>query len=132
MKLVYVWKGSTPSYNSCFWCYNEVVIFVALHYRYYPLPRAFIRLFCFDLHRTNYKTYSCLNVYSGNNKNVFFVVRRKLSATQTSNPQIVQIHIPQTLWSISLKLNISKINSSYIIWSKYKIYKKFWSSEQKI
>lgn len=35
--------------------------------------------------------------------------------------------------SISLKLNISKIKlMSYIIWSKYKIYKKFWPFEQKI
>ena len=58
---------------------------------------------------------------------------RNLSATQTSNSQIVQIHIPQTDLSISLKLNISKIKlMSYIIWSKYKIYKKFWPFEQKI
>lgn len=69
-----------------------------------------------------------------NYKQRAFILWIKLFATQTSNPQIVQISdIPQTDLFILLKLNTSKIKlMSYIICSKYKIYKKFWPLEQKI
>ena len=50
------------------------------------------RSFWFSFHHTNYKTDFLAK--SLTNTNVFFV--RNLSATQTSNSQIVQIHIPQT------------------------------------
>ena len=51
------------------------------------------RSFWFSFHRTNYKTDFLAK--SLTKTDVFFVLRN-LSATQTSNSQIVQIHIPQT------------------------------------
>lgn len=64
---------------------------------------------------------------SENYKQSAFYGLKILSAKQTSNPQIVKIaDNPQTDLSIPLKLNALKIKlATYIICSKYKIYKTF-------
>ena len=83
----------------------------------FHLTTTFNRLFQNEgifLFYPSYKLQNCLKI-KVNNTNVFFIFRRKLSATQTNNPQIVQIHISQTDLSISLKLIFPKLNSCHIL-----------------